>query len=279
MPDISFILLLLLNGLITIAFLVLAVIYFFIEGRESTRKAAKKTLFISLLVFGLNFVNALMIRYWVEFPKTGGYDLNSNSSLATNLFTAGISIITTILYLRNGQSFSERNKMPGSILLEAHPKPFKWNLKLIFLPIPFLVIWTFLWFAIFTPEPTDLAIASTPEANSLRAYIYTFFTASVIAPLSEEILYRHFAIGLLGRWFGRSKPAIMLNIGITSLIFAIAHIGVVTSDWIKIIQILPAGILFGWIYYKKGLEHSVLSHSMFNTLVIPVAVLLEKIAV
>jgi membrane protease YdiL (CAAX protease family) len=89
-------------------------------------------------------------------------------------------------------------------------------------------------------------------------YIYTFFTASVLAPVTEEILYRHFVMGLFAKWFGSSKLALVLNIWLSSLIFAIAHAGVVTADWIKIVQILPVGMVFGWINLKKGLEHSIL---------------------
>lgn len=59
-------------------------------------------------------------------------------------------------------------------------------------------------------------------------------------------------MGLLARWFGSSKAAVVLNIWVSSLVFAIAHAGVVTDDWIKIMQILPAGVVFGWINRKKG---------------------------
>ncbi|HCS75881.1 MAG TPA: hypothetical protein DIW17_18665, partial [Clostridiales bacterium] len=172
---------------------------------------------------------------------------------------------------------SKKGGLPGSFFLDIERNSClqKIDWKLVLLPTPVLVFWSFTWFALIPPEPTELALASSPEWNSWIVYVYTFFSASILAPVTEEILYRHFAMGLLARWFGSSKPAVVINIGITSLIFAMAHAGVVTEDWIKIVQILPAGFLFGWVNYKKGVEHAILSHSVYNTLVIPISSLIE----
>ena len=280
MLDFSFLILLLLNLLISLAFFVLAMVYFFVEARDVTRSTRRKTFLIAALIFVMGVINAFMMRFALQFPKIGGYDLNSTYTFVVNILSAVASFFTTILYLRTGQAFSMRVSMPGSQLLYSKgegevssSRSIQW--KWIILPIPFLIVWTFAWFGIMPPEPTELALASTPEGDALSVYLYTFFTASILAPVTEEILYRHFAMGLLSRWFGNSKMAVVCNIGITSLIFAMAHAGVVTEDWIKIVQILPAGILFGWVNYKKGLAHSVLSHAAFNTLVVPVALLLE----
>jgi membrane protease YdiL (CAAX protease family) len=274
--DLNFLILMLINLLLNLAFFVLAMVYFFVETRDVTRPSRKKVLIISVLISSASIANALLMRYAVSFPKIGDYDLNSTYNFVVNVISAIITFFTSILYLRAGQGLSQKCRLPGSKILDADRSErllIKW--KYIILPIPILIIWSFVWFAIMPPEPTELALASTPKGDSLMVYVYTFFTASILAPITEEILYRHFATGLLARWFGSSKPAIAVNIGITSIIFAMAHAGVVTEDWIKIVQILPAGILFGWINYKKGLEYSILSHSAYNTLVIPVSILVE----
>ncbi|NLC43499.1 MAG: CPBP family intramembrane metalloprotease [Clostridiales bacterium] len=276
MFDLDFLILLLLNLLFNLAFFVLAMVYFFVEAREITKPASKKVLLISVLISIASIGNALMMRYLIVFPKTESYDLNSTYNLVVNIISAIITFFTTILYLRAGQGLSHISGLPGSKILDSNKDertPINW--KYILLPIPILIIWSFVWFGLMPTEPTELALASSPEGEGLMVYVYIFFTASILAPITEEILYRHFAMGLLARWFGKSKAAVVINIGITSLIFAMAHAGVVTSDWIKIVQILPAGILFGWMNYKKGLEYSILSHSAYNTLVIPASILIE----
>jgi membrane protease YdiL (CAAX protease family) len=276
--DLQFILLLLLNGLINLAFFVLAVVYFFVEAQKTTRPTGRRTVIISTLILTAALVNVFMTRYAVVFPKAGGYDLNSDFNFFTSLATAVFSFFVCICYIRCGQHFAAEREMPGSLILKTGEETKRIEWKWILILTPVLIVWTFGWFAVFPPEPTELALATTPEGDGLMVYIYTFFTASILAPVQEEILYRHFAMGLFYKWFGRSKPAIALNILVTALIFAAAHAGVVTEDWIKIIQILPAGLAFGWVNHKKGLEHSILAHSAFNTLAIPVSMLMEYIA-
>lgn len=277
MFDLSFIILMLINVFINLAFFILAMVYFFVEARKATRAISGKVLIITSLICIANVGNALIMRYALVFPKIGGYDLNSNYNLIVNVISAAASFFTTILYLRTGQVLSQKNGLPGSYILDSTrveaQKRIDW--KAILIPVTILIFWSFAWFGIMPPEPTELALASSPEGNSWIVYFYTFFSASILAPVTEEIFYRHFAMSLLSKWLGRSKTAVVLNIGITSLIFAMAHAGVVTEDWIKIVQIIPAGIFFGWMNYNKGLEHAILSHSAYNTLIIPVSILVE----
>ncbi|HHT65497.1 MAG: CPBP family intramembrane glutamic endopeptidase [Caldicoprobacterales bacterium] len=277
MFDFSFIILLFINGLIAILLFVFSLVYFFSEARRETRGIGRITLLISFLICLMGIANAFMMRFAVEFPKIGGFDLNSTYYFISNLITAVISLFTYILYLRAGQQLSYTSEMPGSMLLGKQRTSGGLSWKTLLIPIPFLIIWTFLWFGLVPPEPTELALASSPEGEKLMVYIYTFFTASILAPVTEEILYRHFVMALLARWFGSSKTALVLNLFISSLIFAIAHAGVVTSDWIKVVQILPVGMVFGWINLKKGVEHSIISHSLFNTLIIPISILMEYV--
>ena len=276
MFDLNFILLLIINGIISVSLFVSALIYYFFVARRQTRQYNKSILLLSALICFGGILNALMVRYAVQFPEIEGYYMNSNFYLFINLASALLSFFTYFLYLKTGQTLSLSGGLPGSILLGERNKAGSINWKIVTLPVPFLILWTFVWFSIVPPEPTNLALASTPKGNRLMDYVYTFFTASIMAPVTEEILYRHFTMSLLTRWFGNGKTAVVLNICISSLIFAIAHAGVVTEDWIKIVQILPVGMVFGWINYKKGVEHSILSHSLFNTMIIPLSLFIEN---
>lgn len=276
--DLQFILLLLLNGLISLAFFVLAIVYFFVEAKNTTRSISRSTVLTCTLICAAGIINVFLTRYAVVFPKVGGYDMNSPFNFFTNLVTVLFNFFIYILYIRCGQHFAEQRERPGSLVMRAGAEPKHIDWKWILILTPILIVWTFVWFEIFPPEPTELALATSPEGNGLMVYIYTFFMASILAPVQEEILYRHFAMGLFYKWFGRSKAAVILNITVTALLFAVAHAGVVTEDWIKIVQIFPAGLAFGWVNHKKGLEHSILAHTAFNTLVIPISILMEYLA-
>ena len=66
-----FILLFLINGLVSLSFFILAVVFFFLEARNATRAAAKRTLVITGVILTAGLANALMMRYAVVFPKVG----------------------------------------------------------------------------------------------------------------------------------------------------------------------------------------------------------------
>lgn len=85
------------------------------------------------------------------------------------------------------------------------------------------------------------------------------FTAVVLAPIMEELLYRVIILGgLLCRLDpGRSSPA--LAIGLTSLLFAFAH-GFPDS-----IALLPLAVAIAWTYHqRRSYRTVVLVHFLFN---------------
>jgi len=274
--DWEFILLLLINTVISLALFTLSIIYFFTEAARTTRETGKKTIMASALICAAAILNAIITRYAVTFPETELYDMNSDFIFITNIITAIIGFFTYICYIRAGQSLAFYGGIPGSLLLAERTEPVKISWKWILFPMPLLIFWSFICFAIFPADPTELVYATTPEGDGIMVYVYAFLSTAVLAPVQEEILYRHFIMGLFSKWFGSSKLAVALNIGLSALIFSIAHAGIVTEDWIKILQVLPLGILFGVINRKKGLEHSVLTHSLFNTVIMIISMLFEK---
>ncbi|NLB41983.1 MAG: hypothetical protein GX815_06925 [Clostridiales bacterium] len=137
MFDLDFLLLMLINLLINLAFFVLAMVYFFVEARALTKPASKKVLIISALISIASISNALMMRYVIVFPKTQNYDLNSTYNLVVNIISAIITFFTTVLYLRAGQGLSHISGLPGSKILNSDRedlKPINW--KHVLLPIP-----------------------------------------------------------------------------------------------------------------------------------------------
>lgn len=273
--NIPFILLLLLNGMISMAFFVLAVVYFFIEAKGTTLSINKRTILLSAFVSIIGIIIVIMTRYFIKFPEVGNYDLNSGFNFFIGLISIMFGFFVYIFYIRCGEHFANERALPGSLYLKGQTgqQPVDW--KLILIPVPILIAWTFIWFGMFTPDPTELLEATTPEKEDIVTFIYMLLSVSILAPIKEEILYRHFAMGLLYKWLGRGKAAVLFNIIITASLFSVAHVAILTDDWMKIIQILPAGLAFGWINHKRGLEHSIIAHALFNTLVIPISMIAD----
>jgi membrane protease YdiL (CAAX protease family) len=103
------------------------------------------------------------------------------------------------------------------------------------------------------------------------------FLASFYGGIGEEIFLRLFVMTLLVWVFWKIKktsegrPANMglwLAIIVSSVIFGLGHLGI-TSDLTAITPVVViraillngvAGIIFGWLYWKKGLESAMIAH-------------------
>lgn len=254
------------NLLIGIGFFVLATVYYFTEAKADRLDNVKRTVLLSAMVAAAGIIVALLTRYVVEFNETDVMDMSSEENFIGTMASIVFNFFIYIFYIQCGQHFTRLRELPGSLYLKGESILGRIDWKLILIPMPFLIIWTYLVFGLFPTEPTELAYAVSPASNNdLGAILYNIMTASVMAPIQEEILYRHFAMGILYRWFGRSKVAVAFNILITAAVFAAAHVGVVIPDWVKLLQILPLGMLLGLIYHKRGLENTILAHSAFNT--------------
>lgn len=81
------------------------------------------------------------------------------------------------------------------------------------------------------------------------------FAAIVLAPLGEELLFR----GLLFAGLRRSLPLWPAAL-LAGLAFAVSHL-----EWIAIIVIFPAGVLFALAYQRRGtLLVPIVAHATFN---------------
>lgn len=273
--DMNNVLLFLLNIFIGLTFLVLAAVYFFTEAMRPTRPQGMRALLLSGMILAATVTVLALIRFVVVFPPSAEIDMSSDFNFYLGIIQAAAVFFTTLLYLRCGTYFARLRDLPGSRWMDGMPLWRKIDWKMVLLPLPFLMIWTLAWFSVMEPEPTELALAMTPESEDLPTLIYLLLSIVVLAPIQEEILYRHFAMGLFYRWFGRSRGVVLTAILVSTVIFSVAHVAILTDNWIKFVQILPAGLSFGFIYYKRGLEHSILAHALFNGLIGPAYYLLE----
>ena len=107
-----------------------------------------------------------------------------------------------------------------------------------------------------TIDPDEI-FTTTQVGNDVLLLIA--FTAVVLAPIMEELLYR---VVILGGLLNHPRPtprSTMLAIGVTSVLFAFAH-GFPDS-----VALLPLAVAIGWTYHqRRSYRTVVLVHVLFN---------------
>jgi membrane protease YdiL (CAAX protease family) len=88
-----------------------------------------------------------------------------------------------------------------------------------------------------------------------------------LAPIVEECFFRHYLLYRITAWLGRERPGPewMVNaIIVTSILFAMAHLGHIEPFWFKWAQIFVPGLILGTTSWKHGLEAAIALHWSFN---------------
>ena len=124
--------------------------------------------------------------------------------------------------------------------------------------------------------------------TSIRVPLWQGFLASFYGGIAEEILMRLFLVSLvvfiLMKVFRKEKAnsvIIWISIIIIAIVFGLGHLPI-TSTLVAITPIVIiraivlngiGGLVFGWLYWKKGLESAIISHfcaDIFLQIFIPV---------
>ena len=135
-------------------------------------------------------------------------------------------------------------------------------------------------------------IAITAPASQLNPPAWQGFLASFYGGINEEILLRLFLMTLLVWIFFKikkteegkpTKVSIWLAIIIAAILFGAGHLPTVSALTALTIPIVVyiiilnsvGGIIFGWLYWKKGLESAMIGHFTADLIlhVIPVLVI------
>lgn len=80
----------------------------------------------------------------------------------------------------------------------------------------------------------------------------------------EEVLFRLGIQNLIAKSFRLDGPRYWWAIVISTTIWSFGHANVLTPEWVKLVQIIPAGIAFGYLFRKFGVEACIVSHVAFN---------------
>ena len=134
-------------------------------------------------------------------------------------------------------------------------------------PVLFLTGLVALVLVNFLPTPP----AVLPEAGSIVDLAVLLVAAAVIAPISEELLFRGFSMTAWLRAVGPRQALIR-----SSLLFAGAHIVTITADsagegfliaLFAFVVRLPVAVALGWLYLRtRSLYGPIALHAVFNAL-------------
>lgn len=126
------------------------------------------------------------------------------------------------------------------------------------------VAWTAFLVATASPAPGPLAAEQellrgiagvAPVEGPARA------AGAAGAAVIEEMTYRVGVLGgllLLGR--GHAGPAVLGS----AVLWAGMHAGLVEPGWWKFLQLLPVGLILGWLVLRRGVGAAVLAHLVLN---------------
>ena len=130
------------------------------------------------------------------------------------------------------------------------------------------VVFSFVLFKITSPEiaeslkelsDTEKARTGIGPEPSIGMAIYLLEFA-----FAEEITFRLGIQNYLARIFHLDGRKYWLAIILASALWSLAHIGVLTPDWVKLVQIFPLGLGLGYLSRRFGIESSIFAHSAFN---------------
>lgn len=117
--------------------------------------------------------------------------------------------------------------------------------------------------------PTQAAVDSLLNSDSLLLFIVHSLLLIIIAPITEEIFFRGFIY-----LYCKNKFGILWGIVASALIFGLAHF----NFWV-FLPTFSGGIILAWIYEETdSLYPAMIAHSTWNGIIIIVLYFLWKLA-
>ncbi len=94
---------------------------------------------------------------------------------------------------------------------------------------------------------------------------WMFFTPiALLAPITEEIVFRLAVQGGAERILSKLGQPIWLAIPIASLIWALGHAGMVEPMGVKEVQIFLVGLIIGTLRLRRGIGAAIIAHFVLN---------------
>lgn len=215
---------------------------------------------LQVLVLGFFFVGQLVLPILIQAIGAAGLGFNAFGSRAqafsVMLPYVGIAAINLlILYL------SVKPFMPlpeGWFRWQGERNWFLWGLGGYFVALPLMIVVSLINQQIWQQGggSNPLLQIVLEERDPIALGIF-FFTASIAAPIFEELLFRGFLLPSLTRYVSVTGAIVL-----SSLIFATAHLSLS-----EVLPLTMLGIVLGTVYTRsRGLFSSMLLHSLWNSI-------------
>jgi len=151
---------------------------------------------------------------------------------------------------------------------EAPAAGLSMHLVLIGLLVAAWAGYTQLLFWAFSPQPSEHLVRALGLDGDDPWEVPTPIGAALIGlvAVGEELVFRlgiQNFLAALCNWWGRNY---WLAIVATSALWTLGHAGALDPDWVKFLQVFPAGVALGWLFRKHGIESCIAVHVLFNVL-------------
>ncbi|XOV84649.1 MAG: lysostaphin resistance A-like protein [bacterium] len=129
-----------------------------------------------------------------------------------------------------------------------------------------LVVFSFGLFWLTGATPAESLAVNREGEYAVPLFVLVFVVAAFA--FVEEIVFRLGLQNWLGYSWGNSDNAHYAAIAFTAALWALGHAGMMDPDWVKIVQILVMGVWLGWMNRKYGVLACVMTHLVFNVIVV-----------
>ena len=127
-------------------------------------------------------------------------------------------------------------------------------------------------------KPTIGAMFQSPEALSTEVSFAVLLAVAAIA-FSEEIVFRlGLQTGLTYLWRG-SRYGHHWAVLVTTAFWTVAHVGSLEPNWVKFVQVFAFGLLLGHMNRRLGVLPCIVTHVLFNVLMVFVSAELMRFGI
>ena len=160
--------------------------------------------------------------------------------------------------------------VPPVLECSVAPLEINWKkyLASVFVVVLAAVIYSIVLFVLTNPQMSAAAkrlFGSTSLEEQRHMTFFSVFFVLVFA-LSEELSFRLSIQSFIARYLHLRDRQYWIAIVITALLWTSGHAGTLDPEWVKLAQIFPIGIMFGWLFKKYGIESSIIAHGLFNVI-------------
>ncbi len=187
------------------------------------------------------------------------------SAIATETLTAVRLYAYTVVGLLLSQRLNDAFAESGQPTAYGLTRPTGKTLSYALLATTFMAVFSIVLFVL--TKPTIGAFFQSPEALSTEVSFAVLIAVSVVA-FAEEITFR---LGLQngltylarGSRYGHHWAVVL-----TTAFWTVAHVGSLDPNWVKYVQVFAFGLVLGHMNRRLGIVPCIVTHVLFNMLMV-----------